>query len=95
MPEQTELSDCCFSGHLHSGTPKGRETVVGGRKCYEAGEQKDKKNTIVFLQDVWGWAIPNTRSVCCELRKPSDFPVSSGYSPMNTPPMASTSICLI
>jgi hypothetical protein len=93
MPEQTELSDCCLTGHLHSGTPKGRETVVGGRKCYETGEQQHKTNTIVFLQDVWGYAIPNTRSVCCELLSQSDFTASLGCSPTNTPRTASMSTC--
>jgi len=66
MPEQTTLSDCCLTGHIHTGTPRGREETIGGLPTYVTGDVKDKAKTIVFLHDVWGWKIPNTRLLADE-----------------------------
>lgn len=61
MTEQTQLSDCCLTGHLHVGEPKGHEETIAGFPTYVTGDPANKARSIVFLHDVWGWKIPNTR----------------------------------
>lgn len=52
----TKLSSCCVSGHLHSGTPEGKDGEVGGVPAYITGSN-DKK-TLVFIPDIFGYKLP-------------------------------------
>lgn len=56
------MSSCCLSGKIQSGKPKGRETEIAGLQTYVAEpENGDKSKTVVFLADIFGWELPNTR----------------------------------
>ena len=48
------LSDCCVSGHLHSGQPKGQYGPLGdtGLDAYVTGSESNKSKTIIFLTDI-------------------------------------------
>jgi dienelactone hydrolase len=52
----------CFSGHVHSGLPLGREAKILGRDTYIA-EPKDvpAKGIIVIIPDAFGWQFVNNR----------------------------------
>lgn len=52
-----QLGECCVSGHLHEGTPKGTEKELYGRATYVTGEENAEK-TIVFITDIFGYAFP-------------------------------------
>jgi len=66
MPEQTQLSDCCLTGSLHIGEPKGKEETIDGFQCYITGDPSNKAKSIFMIHDVWGWAIPNSRLLADE-----------------------------
>jgi len=55
----SQVSECCISGHLHDGTPKGAVSVVEGMKCYIATpESGNKDKAIFFITDFFGYALP-------------------------------------
>lgn len=82
----SQLSDCCISGHLHDGKPKGAVSVIEGMKCYIAApESGNKDKAILFISDVFGYHLPV---------QPTYF--HANYRMLNclqtnTPPMDSTS----
>lgn len=46
------VSDCCLSGKVAEGTPKGREEEIGGISTYVAQpESGSNTKTIIFLSD--------------------------------------------
>jgi len=58
------LSKCCLTGHLHSGTPRGKWEQIAGFETYAIGDNKAK--TIVFICDVFGAALPNVQILADE-----------------------------
>lgn len=53
--EQTSISECCRSGTLHAGTPKGSTQTIGGRQCYVSSTSKGSKaKTVVIITDIFG-----------------------------------------
>jgi len=56
------VSSCCLSGKIQEGKPKGRVEEIAGLQTYVA-EPKDgsKAKTVIFLVDIFGWTLPNTR----------------------------------
>lgn len=65
------MSSCCLSGQLHNhATPTGTETTIGDLKAYVAEpEGKDRSKTLVFLTDIFGYELPNTRLLADEYAK--------------------------
>ncbi|KAL8714538.1 MAG: hypothetical protein Q9220_001486 [cf. Caloplaca sp. 1 TL-2023] len=56
------MSSCCLSGSLHTGKPTGRIDTIGGIDTYIAEPKNGSKaRSVVFISDVFGWALPNTR----------------------------------
>ncbi|KAH9851689.1 alpha/beta-hydrolase [Lenzites betulinus] len=55
----------CVTGALHSGTPSGSETKVGGIDSYVVGDASAHR-TIVIGVDVFGWSSINTRLLADE-----------------------------
>lgn len=57
------MSSCCMSGALHNhATPTGRVEQVGGLNTYVSEpESKSKEQTVIFLSDIFGYELPNTR----------------------------------
>ncbi|KAH9889927.1 alpha/beta-hydrolase [Cubamyces lactineus] len=55
----------CVTGSLHSGTPKGTETTIGGVNAYVVGDANSSR-IIVVGSDAFGWRILNTRLVADE-----------------------------
>jgi dienelactone hydrolase len=51
------------TGTLHSGSPTGTETTIHGIRTYVAqpDEGQTKKGLIVFITDIFGWKMPNSR----------------------------------
>lgn len=46
------MSDCCLSGKVNSGTPKGKEEEIGGIPVYVSSPQSgSKEKSVVFLVD--------------------------------------------
>ncbi|KAL2919161.1 hypothetical protein HK105_201436 [Polyrhizophydium stewartii] len=70
------MSECCFRGFLHEGTPTGSVIKVGGLDTYlatpEAGET-DK--AVVLIHDVFGWSLPNTRLIADRIAKDGGYRV--------------------
>ncbi|KAI0826828.1 Alpha/Beta hydrolase protein [Trametes gibbosa] len=55
----------CVTGTLHSGTPVGAETKVGGIDAYVVGDASSPR-IIVLGVDVFGWRFANTRLLADE-----------------------------
>jgi len=53
----------CYSGSIHSGTPKGRVETIHGRPTYvaEPGVGKPVKGIVVIAPDAFGWEFLNNR----------------------------------
>ncbi|KAK1926018.1 dienelactone hydrolase [Papiliotrema laurentii] len=68
MSEQTTISPCCVTGHIHEGTPLGSTEVVHGLSTY-VSKPKDAKggkvNKIVFISDIFG-IYPNAKLLADE-----------------------------
>ncbi|KAK8845585.1 hypothetical protein IAR55_006301 [Kwoniella newhampshirensis] len=71
MSEQTSVSPCCVTGHIHSGTPLGKSEILYGLSTYisnsktptEAGAKQD---VVVLLPDIFGADLVNTKLVADE-----------------------------
>lgn len=93
------MGDCCLSGSLHNhATPKGRDEQIGGHGCYVAEPSNgSKKRTLIFLTDIFGYKLPNTRLLADEYAKAgftvyvpdilSDDPVDIKYLENIEPPL--------
>ncbi|KAI0330462.1 alpha/beta-hydrolase [Cubamyces sp. BRFM 1775] len=55
----------CVTGALHSGTPKGTETKVGGVDAYVVGDAHSPR-VIVIGCDIFGWRFVNMRLLADE-----------------------------
>lgn len=57
------MSSCCLSGQLHNhASPTGSVSKVGDLSTYIAEpESKDKSKALIFLVDIFGYELPNTR----------------------------------
>ncbi|KAH9889937.1 alpha/beta-hydrolase [Cubamyces lactineus] len=55
----------CVTGALHSGTPKGTETKVGGVDAYVVGDEHSTR-VIVIGCDIFGWRFVNMRLLADE-----------------------------
>ena len=56
----------CFQGTLHTGTPRGTETLLHGLKTYVTAPSNDDvdvdlKGVVVIAPDALGWTFCNTR----------------------------------
>ncbi|KAL7412514.1 dienelactone hydrolase [Mrakia frigida] len=66
----TEIKDCCISGTLHSGIPTGLTSTLHGLPTYIASpEGGNKEKTVVWVSDIFGWELVNTRLVADEWAK--------------------------
>jgi len=64
------VSSCCLSGKLATGTPTGVEKQIGGLDTYVATpEGASTAQTIVFLVDIFGWKLKNTRLLADQYAK--------------------------
>lgn len=46
------MSDCCLSGKVHSGSPKGKEEEIGGIPVYTSTPQNgSKEKSVIFIVD--------------------------------------------
>jgi hypothetical protein len=53
------LSECCVTGHIHDGKPKGAVTEIAGLKTYITGpENGSKDKTILVIPDIFGYQLP-------------------------------------
>ncbi len=64
------LAPCCRTGHLHAGTPRGRELrLPDGLPYYHAApaagshEGEAPPRAVVIYADVFGWQLPNVRLI--------------------------------
>ncbi|EIW59430.1 alpha/beta-hydrolase [Trametes versicolor FP-101664 SS1] len=55
----------CINGSLHTGTPVGSETKVGGVNAYVTGDEKSSR-IIIIGADIYGWKFVNTRLLADE-----------------------------
>jgi len=60
------IKDCCTSGHLHEGTPKGREAKLGNLDAYITGDESNKSKTLLYLVDIFGYKLNNARLLADE-----------------------------
>jgi len=46
------MSDCCLSGKVHSGSPKGKEEEIGGIPVYVSTPQNgSNEKSVIFIVD--------------------------------------------
>ncbi|KAI8814157.1 dienelactone hydrolase [Cladochytrium replicatum] len=63
-PAEGVVGECCVSGYLETGTPKGTEITVAGFPTYIArAGSEPTKHVILFLTDVFGYRFNNARLV--------------------------------
>ncbi|KAI9830154.1 MAG: hypothetical protein M1819_005831 [Sarea resinae] len=68
----------CFSGTLHSGTPKGSTTRLHGLNTYVAeppSADSPLKGIVVVIPDLFGWETPNSRCLADEYARKGNFRV--------------------
>lgn len=64
------LKQCCASGSLHTGTPKGKLGIVHGLDCYTAeAPNGSPKGIIVILPDAFGLPLPNNQILADDYAK--------------------------
>jgi len=70
-------SSCCAAGSLHTGTPVGRVEKIHGRDCYvsDAPAGSPVKGIVVFIPDIFGWTLPNSRILADEYAKKANATV--------------------
>jgi len=58
----------CVSGHIHEGTPKGSVQEINGLSVYVSNPPSSTtpKAALIFISDILGWELPNTRLVADE-----------------------------
>ncbi|KZS96363.1 putative cytoplasm protein [Sistotremastrum niveocremeum HHB9708] len=61
--------DVVLSGHLHVGNPIGQEETLGGMTTYTTGDVKNKNKSILFITDIFGYHLTNTRLLADEYAK--------------------------
>jgi len=70
MSEQTTVSSCCVTGHIHEGTPQGSFEVLHGVRTYVANTHAPspgaKQDVVVVLPDIFGVDLVNTKLVADE-----------------------------
>ena len=66
---------CCASGSLHNGTPKGTISELQGLPVYIASPPSNRlpKGIVVILPDIFGWTLPNTRILADNFAAKGDF----------------------
>ncbi|ODN76293.1 hypothetical protein L202_06221 [Cryptococcus amylolentus CBS 6039] len=74
MSEQTSVSPCCVTGHIHAGTPIGSTSILHSLRTYtstpsspapsSAGE--GKQDTVIFISDIFGIDLVNTKLLADE-----------------------------
>ncbi|KAI8814158.1 dienelactone hydrolase [Cladochytrium replicatum] len=72
-PAQGVVGECCVTGYLDVGTPKGAEITVAGFPTYlaKAGSEPTK-HAILFFSDAFGYSFNNARLV-------ADFYADNGF----------------
>lgn len=57
------ISQCCATGSLHTGTPRGERTKFHGLDCYISNPPSGAapKGIIVIIPDAFGIALPNNQ----------------------------------
>lgn len=63
------LKQCCASGSLHTGTPKGTLGKVYGLTTYTATSTGPSKGVIVIIPDAFGIALPNNKILADDYAK--------------------------
>jgi hypothetical protein len=85
------LKQCCATGSLHTGTPKGRIEKVHGLDCYIADAPSGSpKGIVIIIPDAFGWELPNNRILADEYAKNGNFQVVS--YPQVSQPMSNTDL---
>lgn len=53
----------CFTGTIHSGTPKGKVTKIHGLDCYISAPAPETPPTgiVIIIPDAFGWEFVNNR----------------------------------
>ncbi|WRT63806.1 uncharacterized protein IL334_000731 [Kwoniella shivajii] len=69
MSEQTTVSPCCVTGHIHKGDPLGSFEVLHGLRTYVSNPKppaEGKQNVVVLISDIFGVDLVNTKLVADE-----------------------------
>ncbi|KGB78186.2 cytoplasmic protein [Cryptococcus deuterogattii R265] len=77
MPEQTTISPCCVTGHIHSGNPLGSISIQHGLRTYVSlpcsaherkaeGQVSKKHDTVILISDIFGIDLVNSKLVADE-----------------------------
>ncbi|WWC66802.1 uncharacterized protein I206_100708 [Kwoniella pini CBS 10737] len=69
MSEQTTVSPCCITGHVHEGTPLGSFEIIHGLRTYVSNPKpptSGKQNVVVLISDIFGVDLVNTKLVADE-----------------------------
>lgn len=70
MSTEIGMGACCLSGAVHSGTPQGHESTIGGLPTYiSEPANKSKAKTVVFIVDIFGWKFKNVRLLADQYAK--------------------------
>jgi len=63
----SQLCDKCVSGHIHQGTPKGKEETIADLPTYVASPSDGSSNkTVIFVTDIFGYKLNNVRLLADE-----------------------------
>ena len=63
----------CLSGSVKEGTPTGTTTTIHGLDVYVARPEGTLKGLIVFIPDIFGWEMSNSRLLADSFAKEGGF----------------------
>lgn len=67
------MSDCCKSGFAWTGTPSGKETMLGPLRAYVSGTNNHA--AVLIVADFFGWKLNNTRLLADHYAKEANVTV--------------------
>ncbi|WVO16766.1 hypothetical protein L204_104450 [Cryptococcus depauperatus] len=71
MTEQTTVSPCCATGHIHAGSPLGSTSIQHGLRTYTSLPSSQpangkKQDTVILISDIFGIDLVNTKLIADE-----------------------------
>ncbi|KAH8730275.1 dienelactone hydrolase [Phaeosphaeriaceae sp. PMI808] len=67
------VCDDCKTGFAWNGTTTGKESTLGERNAYVAGDNKDA--AVLIIADIFGWKLPNIRLIADHYAKEANVTV--------------------
>eukprot|EP00123_Amoebidium_parasiticum_P021032 comp6037_c0_seq1/m.1881 comp6037_c0_seq1/g.1881 ORF comp6037_c0_seq1/g.1881 comp6037_c0_seq1/m.1881 type:complete len:256 (-) comp6037_c0_seq1:312-1079(-) len=70
------VPECCSTGHIHAGSPKGTTMKLGPREAYVVDPVSGRTDKVIlYIVDVFGWELVNSRLLADKIAELSGYTV--------------------